>query len=48
MSGGDPDDDKPPRSLKDGFPLAFWLALAFSALCIAAGGAVAWLLPHWR
>ena len=39
--------DREPPSLRRGFPLVFWLALAFSALCIAAGAAVAWLGPHY-
>jgi hypothetical protein len=43
-----PDDDRPPPSLRRGFPLGVWLALAFSALCILAGVAVAWLGPRWR
>ena len=42
------DDDPPPPSLRKGLPLALWLALAFSALCVAAGAAVAWLGPTLR
>lgn len=44
---GDDPDDKPP-TLQGGFPLTFWLALAFCGLSIAAGAAVAWLGPSWR
>jgi hypothetical protein len=43
-----PEDDDPPPSLRQGFPLTFWLSLGFCALCIAAGAAVAWLGPSWR
>ena len=42
----DGEDDKPPPSLRNGFPIMFWLCLAFCALCIAAGAAVAWLGPE--
>jgi hypothetical protein len=44
----DPDDERPPPSLRDGFPFVWWLAIAFSALCVMAGLAVAWLLPRWH
>jgi hypothetical protein len=48
MSAPKPDPDDEPPTLKNGFPLLFWLSLAFCGLCIAAGAAVAWLGPHWR
>jgi hypothetical protein len=41
------DEDDPPPTLRNGLPLAVWLALAFSAVCIAAGAAVAWLGPRF-
>jgi hypothetical protein len=40
------DEDDPPPSLRNGLPLALWIALGFSVVCIAAGAAVAWLGPR--
>jgi hypothetical protein len=42
------DEDDEPPTLQNGFPVLFWLSLAFCALCIAAGAAVAWLGPLIR
>jgi hypothetical protein len=33
----DPDEDGPPPSLRHGFPLGFWLALAFGLACVVGG-----------
>ena len=39
---GDPDDDRP-RPLMGA---TFWIMIALSAACVAAGAAVAWVLPR--
>ncbi len=33
----DPKEDRPPLSLRHGFPLGFWLALAFGLACVVGG-----------
>jgi|KBSSwiStaDraftv2_1062776.scaffolds.fasta_scaffold02013_18 hypothetical protein len=44
MTGpSDPFDDKPPPKV---FGPLVWILLAFSAVCVAAGAAVAWLAPR--
>ena len=43
MSPPDPDDDWQPKPLMGRM---FWVMLALGLVCVAAGAAVAWLLPH--